>query len=125
MFIALITVALVEILRLETAPKKISWTFLSTLQEFLFEPISRLKKDFNRVLRKSKGRQKVPIQGEKQRDFGEDHAIVSPITRQHFVDRQREKKKKAEEKQKKREINNLKKGNWFSYIDLFPFFILQ
>lgn len=55
---------------------------------------------FDAYLRKSKGRQKVPIQGEKQRDFGEDHAIVSPITRQHFVDRQREKKKKAQEEQK-------------------------
>uniref|UniRef100_UPI00129ABC37 transposase n=1 Tax=Sporosarcina cascadiensis TaxID=2660747 RepID=UPI00129ABC37 len=94
MFISLITVALAEIMRLVTAPKKTIWTFLSAVQEYLFVPISRLKKEFTRPLRKSKGRQKVPIPDDKQRNFGEDHAIVSPITRQHFVERQKEKKKK-------------------------------
>lgn len=94
MFIALITVALTEIMRLVTAPKKTIWTFLSTMQEFLFNPISRLKKELNRTRRKSRGRQKVPISANKKRDFGEDHAIVSPINRQHFVNRQKEKKEK-------------------------------
>lgn len=98
MFIALITVALVEIMRVVTAPNKTVWTFLSTMQEFLFDPISRLKEEFNRTLRKSKGRQKIPKPTDKQRDFGEDHAIVSPKTRQHFIDLQR--KKKAQEKKR-------------------------
>ncbi|PIC58309.1 hypothetical protein CSV80_05765 [Sporosarcina sp. P12(2017)] len=88
-------------MRLLTAPGKTTWTFLSALQEFLFEPISRLKKDFTRTLRKSKGRQKVPIKSDKQRNFGEDHAVVSPINRQHFVDREKEKKKKAQEQRMK------------------------
>ncbi|MEK4025963.1 IS4 family transposase [Sporosarcina sp. FSL W7-1283] len=101
MFIALITVALVEIMRLKIAPGKSAWTFLSTLQEYLFNPIGRLKKDFNRPLRKSNGRQKIPDRAKKSRDFGEDHAIVSPINRQHFVEKEKEKKrKKALEKDK-------------------------
>lgn len=99
MFIALITVALAEIMRLEHQPTKSAWTFLCTVQQFLFESMRRLLQDFNRPLKKSKGRQKVPIPKSKTRDFGEDFAIVSPINRQHFVEK--EKKKKAMERKKK------------------------
>ncbi|WP_251639998.1 hypothetical protein, partial [Sporosarcina sp. NCCP-2716] len=72
-----------------------------TLQEYLFNTLSRLEKDFNRPLRKSNGRQKIPDKAKKSRDFGEDNAIVSPINRQHFIDLEKEKKrKKALEKEK-------------------------
>lgn len=34
----------------------------------------------------------MSIQGDKQWDFREDHAIVSPIKSQYFVDKEKEKK---------------------------------
>lgn len=54
---------------------------------------------FNLKRRKSKGRQKVPIPKSKTSQYGEDFAIVSPITKGHFIEK--EKKKKALEKKKK------------------------
>jgi len=103
MYIALITCALAEILRLIHQPTKNSWTFLSTVQQFLFSSINALLKDFNRKLRKSKGRQKVPITEPKAIRYGEDFAIVSPITRKHFTDKEKEKKRKEKEKKMKKE----------------------
>ena len=76
-------------------------TILSTVQQFLFESMRRLLQDFNRPLKKSKGRQKIPIPKLKNRDFGENFAIVSPINRQHFVEKEKEKQKKTKERKKK------------------------
>jgi hypothetical protein len=94
MYIALITCALAEIMRLIYQPNKSSWEFLRTVQQFLFESIKTLLKDFNRRLRKSKGRQKVPITKSKTIRFGEDFAIVSPITKKHFIDKEKVKNSK-------------------------------
>jgi hypothetical protein len=101
MYIALITCALAEIMRLIHQPSKNSWIFLSTVQQFLFSSIKALIKDFNRKLRKSKGRQKVPKTQSKTMRFGEDFAIVSPITKKHFIDKEKEKKRKEKEKKVK------------------------
>ena len=60
MYIALITFALAEIMRLIHQPNKNSWTFLRTVRKLPFQSINALLKEFNRKLRKSKGRQKVP-----------------------------------------------------------------
>lgn len=97
MFITLITYALTEIMRLTHQPHKTIWTFMRTMQQYLFDPIQRLSKDFNRRLKKSKGRQKVPNPKPKKLRYGEDFAIVSPISREHFIN-----KNKAKEKMKKR-----------------------
>lgn len=99
MFIALITVALAEIMRLTHQPKKTLWTFLCTVQEFLFDSIRRLLQDFSRSPRKRKGRQKIPIPNVKTLQYGEGFAIVSPITRDHFIEK--EKKNKSLRKMKK------------------------
>ncbi|WP_391207726.1 IS4 family transposase [Psychrobacillus sp. L4] len=101
MFIALITVALTEIMRLTYQPTKTLWTFFSTIQEFKLNKMKELLQHFNRKLRKSKGRQKVPIPKPKTIQYGEDFAIVSPITSEHFV--KKEKKKKALEKKKQQD----------------------
>jgi hypothetical protein len=101
MYIALITCALAEIMRLIHQPSKNSWIFLSTVQQFLFSSINALIKDFNRKLKKSKGRQKVPKTKSKTMRFGEDFAIVSPITKKHFIDKEKEKKRKEKEKKVK------------------------
>jgi len=98
MYIALITCALAEIMRLIHQPTKNSWTFLSTVQQFLFSSINALLKDFNRKSRKSKGRQKVPITEPIAIRYGEDFAIVSPKTRKHFTDKEKELKRKEKEK---------------------------
>ncbi|WP_438315156.1 IS4 family transposase [Sporosarcina sp. FA9] len=103
MYIALITCALAEIMRLIHQPTKNSWTFLSTVQQFLFSSIHALLKDFNRKLRKSKGRQKIPKTKPKPIQYGEDFAIVSPLTKQHFIDKEKEKKRKEKEKKMKME----------------------
>lgn len=99
MFISLITVVLAVILQLNHQPKKTLWAFLSTVEEFLFASMKKLLQDFNRKLRKNKGRQKIPIPKPKTRLYREDVAIVSPITREQIIEK--EKKKKALEKAKK------------------------
>ncbi|MBD7986409.1 transposase, partial [Sporosarcina sp. Sa2YVA2] len=87
MFIALITFALTEIMRLIHQPAKRIWTFMRTMQQYLFTPIKSLLQDFNRRLRKSKGRQKIPNAHPKEIRYGEDFAIVSPINREHFINK--------------------------------------
>lgn len=94
MFIALITVALSEIMRLIHQPGKTIWTFLRTVKQFLFKSIRELKKEFNRLLRKSKGRQKVPKTRPKERNFGADNAIVDPISQKHFIEKEKKKNRK-------------------------------
>lgn len=94
MFITLITYALTEIMRLTHQPRKTIWTFMRTMQQYLFDPIQRLLKDFNRRLKKSKGRQKVPNPKPKELRYGEDFAIVSPISREHFINKGKTNKNK-------------------------------
>lgn len=92
MFISLITVALTEISRLMHQPTKPLWAFLRMVQQFLFESMEKMTEDFKRPLRRSKGRQKIPIPKEISRNFGESYAIVSPINRQHFIEKEKRKR---------------------------------
>ena len=85
MFATLITYALIEIMRLIHHPKKNVWSFLTEFRQYIFDPINRFLKCLNRRLKKSKGRQKVPNPKPKEIRYGEDFAIVSPITKEHFL----------------------------------------
>jgi len=87
MFATMITFALMEIMRLIHQPKKDVWTFLREFRQYIFEPIKRLLKCLNRKLKKSKGRQKVPNPKPKVIRYGEDFAIVKPITKEHFLNK--------------------------------------
>ena len=87
MFLTLITHALAEILRLIHLPNKSIWDFLRAMRTYLYKPISQLIQFMNRRLRKSKGRQKVPIPIPKEIRYGEDHAIVRPISKEHFLNK--------------------------------------
>jgi IS4 transposase len=85
MFTTMITYALVEIMRLIHQPKKSIWEFLSTFRQYVFNSINTFLKTLNRRLKKSKGRQKLPNCKPKEIRYGEDFAIISPITKEHFL----------------------------------------
>lgn len=87
MFATMITFALMEIMRLIHQPKKDVWEFLREFRQYIFEPIKRLLKCLNRKLKKSKGRLKVPNPKPKEIRYGEDYAIVKPITKEHFLNK--------------------------------------
>ena len=101
MFIALITYALAEIMRLIHQPTKNIWTFLSTVQQFLFSSINSAFKRLQSEVKKEQGTAKSTENRPKDIRFGEDFAIVSPITRKHFIDKEKEKKRKEKEKKMK------------------------
>ncbi|WP_438312018.1 hypothetical protein [Sporosarcina sp. FA9] len=90
-------------MRLIHNPTKKSWTFLSAVQQFLFLSINVLLKHFKRRLGRNEGRQNIPIPTNKNIHYGEHFAIVSPITRKHFIDKEKEKKRKETEKMMKLE----------------------
>ncbi|MDW0115022.1 IS4 family transposase [Sporosarcina saromensis] len=98
MYIALITVALAEILRLIHMPNRTLWTLFRNVRLYVFKTIRKLLNYVNRKLRKSKGRQKVSKEEEKPINYGEDSAIVDPINKEHFI--KKEKKLKATKKNK-------------------------
>ncbi|WP_445683468.1 transposase [Sporosarcina sp. FSL K6-6792] len=85
LFITLITFALIEIMRLIHQPKKSVWAFLRVVRLYIFNPISQLLTTCKRRLKKSKGRQRLPDSKPIEIRFGEDFAIVSPITKEHFL----------------------------------------
>lgn len=84
MFLLLITYALIEIFRLIHQPNKSVWDFLRALRTYIYNSLYQLLKQLNRRLRKSRGRQKVPIPKQPEICYGEDYAIVSPISKDHF-----------------------------------------
>lgn len=89
MFITLITFALIEIMRLIHQPQKSVWDFLLKVRLYIFQPISQLLKSCNRRLKKSKGRQKLPECIPIKIEFGEDFAIVSPKTKEYFLNKKK------------------------------------
>lgn len=84
LFIALITYALLEILRLLKEPNKNIWQFFKTIRQYLMDSWLEIEKEFNRTLKPSKGRQKIPIIAHKELNFGFESAIVSPISKEHY-----------------------------------------
>lgn len=89
MYITLIAFALIEIMRLTHKSKKSVWDFLRLMRAHFFQPISQLLATCKRRLRKSKGRQKVPESVPLEMDYGNDVAIVDPITKEHFLNKKK------------------------------------
>lgn len=89
MYITLIVFSLSEVIRLIHQPKKSAWEFLRQMRVYLFRPINKLLVCFNRSLKKSKGRQKLPKCIPIPIDYGKNIAIVSPITKEHFTNKEK------------------------------------
>ncbi|MHA6260948.1 IS4 family transposase [Sporosarcina sp. CAU 1771] len=87
MYITLITFALIEIMRLIHLPQRSVWDFLRLMRVYLYKSLTKLVANCNRRLRKSKGRQKLPERIPIPIQYGEDTAIVSPITKEHFLNK--------------------------------------
>jgi len=85
LFIALITVGLVEIMRVEKQSTQTAWEFYSLIRHYLLEPWEKVLEELNREKKTSRGRQKARDRPIKELDFGEDFAIVSPISKEHFL----------------------------------------
>lgn len=85
LFIALITVGLVEIMRVEKKSTLTAWEFYSLIQHYVLKPWKKVLEEVNRKKKPSRGRQKARDRPTKELDFGEDFAIISPITRDHFL----------------------------------------
>ena len=88
MFLTLIAFALSEILRLTHLPNTTAWNFLKAMRAYIYQAFSEMIAYMNRPLKKSKGRQKVPIPEVKEIRFGENYAIVRPISKQHYINKQ-------------------------------------
>src|SRR5699024_4525793 len=87
LFIALITFGLLEVLRIQKQPKKTIWQFLKTLRQYLVDPWYKIDKEFYRKKKPSKGRRKIPDKPRPQRNYGESIAVVSPISKMHFINK--------------------------------------
>lgn len=85
LYISLIAFGLLELLRVQKQPKKTAWQFLRTLRQYLLDSWNKIEKEFNRPRKQSKGRQKIPDQKPTQREYGESIALVSPISKNHYV----------------------------------------
>ena len=85
LFIALITVGLVEIMRVEKQSTLTAWEFYSLIQHYVLKPWKKVLEEVNRKKKPSRGRQKARDRPTKELDFGEEFAIISPITKDHFL----------------------------------------
>lgn len=71
MFLALIAFGVSLIVKLQTKSRKTPWVFFRILRTYLFLPGKKMLKELNRKMKKSKGRQKVPIPLDKKKpSFG-------------------------------------------------------
>lgn len=85
LFIAIITYGLLEIMRLLKEPNRTIWQFFKTIRQYLLDSWSKVKMEFNRECKLSKGRQKTRDRPKKELNFGFESAIVSPISKEHFI----------------------------------------
>lgn len=85
LFIALIIVGLLEVMRVLKQSKKTAWEFHRIIRHYLLEPWEAVQSELDREKKLSKGRQKARDRPVKELDFGEDFAIVSPISKEHYL----------------------------------------
>lgn len=85
MYITLITFAIIEILRLIHQPKTTLYAFLRRVRAYFFRSLNTMLKDSKRKLRKSQGRIKLPECIPKPIHYGENDAIVLPISKDHYL----------------------------------------
>ena len=71
-------------MRVEKQSTQTAWEFYSLVQHYLLEPWEKVLEELNRKKKPSRGRQKARDRPIKELDFGEDFAIVSPISKDHF-----------------------------------------
>ncbi|HEY2421611.1 MAG TPA: IS4 family transposase [Neobacillus sp.] len=81
MFLALIAFGVSLIVKLQTKSKKTPWVFFRILRTYLFLPGKKMLNELNRKLKKSKGRQKVPIPLDKEKPSFGNVALVKEIVK--------------------------------------------
>ncbi|GKV65134.1 hypothetical protein NCCP2331_12870 [Sporosarcina sp. NCCP-2331] len=86
LLIALITVGLTEIMRVEKElTSQTAWEFHRLIQLYLLDPWERVVEELNREKKPSKGRQKSRDSPKKELDYGKNFAIVDPISKERFL----------------------------------------
>ncbi|WP_040203105.1 IS4 family transposase [Neobacillus jeddahensis] len=81
MFLALIALGISLIIKLQTKSTKTPWEFFRVLRTYLYLPGTKMLKELNRLRKKSKGRQKVPIPIDKEKPSFGNVAIVKKIVK--------------------------------------------
>ncbi len=81
MFLALIAFGVSLIVKLQTKSKKTPWVFFRILRTYLFLPGKKVLNELNRKMKKSKGRQKVPIPLEKEKPSFGNVALVKEVVK--------------------------------------------
>lgn len=81
MFLALIAFGVSLIVKLQTKSKKTPWVFFRILRTYLFLPGKKMLNELNRKIKKSKGRQKVPIPLEKEKPSVGNVALVKEVVK--------------------------------------------
>jgi hypothetical protein len=76
MFLALIAFGVSLIVKLQTRSSKTPWVFFRILRTYLFLPGKKMLRELSRKVKKSKGRQKVPIPIEKEKPLFGNVALV-------------------------------------------------
>jgi hypothetical protein len=83
MFLALIAFGVSLIVKLQTKSSKTPWVFFRILRTYLFLPGKKMLRELNRKVKKSKGRQKVPIPLEKEKpSFGTVALVKEKVKKQ-------------------------------------------
>ncbi len=81
MFLALIAFGVSLIVKLQTKSKKTPWVFFRILRTYLFLPGKKMLNELNRKMKRSKGRQKVPIPLEKEKPSFGNVALVKEVVK--------------------------------------------
>ena len=81
MFLALIAFGVSLIVKLQNKSRETPWVFFRILRIYLFLPGKKMLIELNRKMKKSKGRQKVPIPLEKEKPSFGNIALVKEIVK--------------------------------------------
>lgn len=65
--------------------KETQWDFYRLIRLYLMDSWEKIQKELDRVKKPSKGRQKARDRPKKELDYYEDFAIVSLISKEHFM----------------------------------------
>lgn len=72
-------------MRVEKKSTLTAWEFYSLIQHYVLKPWKKVLEEVNRKKKPSRGRQKARDRPTKELDFGEDFAIISPISKDYFL----------------------------------------
>lgn len=65
--------------------KKTAWEFYQLICQYLLDPWEAIQEELDRKKKPSRGRQRVRDRPHKKLNYGEDYAIVNPISKEHYL----------------------------------------